>query len=71
MNSAPMPQLTFRAVALAIVLAMILAAANAYLGLFAGLTIATAIPAAVVSMGAVSYTHLDVYKRQLCDKTVK
>ena len=27
------------------------AAANAYLGLFAGLTIATAIPAAVVSMG--------------------
>src|SRR5690606_18553497 len=29
----------------------ILAAANAYLGLFAGLTIATAIPAAVVSMG--------------------
>ncbi|MET0229956.1 MAG: oligopeptide transporter, OPT family [Rhodanobacteraceae bacterium] len=31
-------------------LAAILAAANAYLGLFAGLTIATAIPAAVVSM---------------------
>ena len=30
---------------------MVLAAANTYLGLFAGLTIATAIPAAVVSMG--------------------
>ena len=45
------PQLTLRAVVLAIVLAMILSAANAYLGLFAGLTIATAIPAAVVSMG--------------------
>ena len=45
------PQLTFRAVLLAIVLAVILSAANAYLGLFAGLTIATAIPAAVVSMG--------------------
>lgn len=45
------PQLTFRAVILAIVLAVILSAANAYLGLFAGLTIATAIPAAVVSMG--------------------
>src|SRR5262245_7013673 len=44
------PQLTFRAIALAIVLAMILAAANTYLGLFAGLTIASAIPAAVVSM---------------------
>ncbi|HEY0202019.1 MAG TPA: oligopeptide transporter, OPT family, partial [Burkholderiaceae bacterium] len=51
MNSAQTPQLTFRAVALAIVLAMILAAANAYLGLFAGLTVATAIPAAVISMG--------------------
>lgn len=44
-------QLTCRAVLLAIVLAMVLSAANAYLGLFAGLTIATAIPAAVVSMG--------------------
>ncbi|MET0582144.1 MAG: oligopeptide transporter, OPT family [Pseudoxanthomonas sp.] len=51
MNSAQTPQLTFRAVVLAIVLAMILSAANADLGLFAGLTIATAIPAAVVSMG--------------------
>jgi putative OPT family oligopeptide transporter len=45
------PQLTFRAVLLAIVLAMILAAANTSLGLFAGMTIASAIPAAVVSMG--------------------
>ncbi len=51
MNSVQTPQLTFRAVLLAIILAMILSAANAYLGLFAGLTIATAIPAAVVSMG--------------------
>ena len=47
----PVPQLTFRAIVLSMVLAVILAAANAYLGLFAGLTIATAIPAAVVSMG--------------------
>ena len=44
------PQLTPRAIILSIVLAMILAAANTYLGLFAGLTIASAIPAAVVSM---------------------
>ncbi len=44
------PQLTARAIILAIVLAMILAAANTYLGLFAGMTIASAIPAAVVSM---------------------
>jgi len=48
-NNSP-PQLTARAILLAMVLAMILAAANTYLGLFAGLTIATAIPAAVVSM---------------------
>ncbi|MCB1613202.1 MAG: oligopeptide transporter, OPT family, partial [Xanthomonadales bacterium] len=44
------PQLTFRAVTLSIILAVVLAAANTYLGLFAGLTIASAIPAAVVSM---------------------
>ncbi len=51
MTTAAAPQLTVRAIILAIVLAMILAAANAYLGLFAGITIASAIPAAVVSMG--------------------
>lgn len=51
MSPAAVPQLTFRAVLLAIILAMILAAANTYLGLFAGMTIASAIPAAVVSMG--------------------
>ncbi len=45
------PQMSVRAVVLAIVLAMVLAAANTYLGLFAGLTIASAIPAAVISMG--------------------
>jgi putative OPT family oligopeptide transporter len=45
------PQLTLRAVLLSTVLTVALAAANAYLGLFAGLTVATAIPAAVVSMG--------------------
>src|SRR5262245_6511158 len=49
--STPVPaQLSFRAVVLSVILAMVLAAANTYLGLFAGLTIATAIPAAVVSM---------------------
>ena len=44
-------QLTARAIILSLVLTVLLAAANAYLGLFAGLTVATAIPAAVVSMG--------------------
>lgn len=43
-------QLTVRAIGLSIVLTVLLASANAYLGLFAGLTVATAIPAAVVSM---------------------
>src|SRR5688572_3069734 len=47
----PVRQLTFRAVLLSVILAVVLAAANTYLGLFAGLTIATAIPAAVLSMG--------------------
>ena len=50
MSTPAVPQLTVRAVVLSVVLAMILAAANTYLGLFAGLTIATAIPAAVISM---------------------
>src|SRR3954454_14060010 len=52
MNSSmnPAPQLTVRAVILSIVLAVVLAAANTYLGLFAGMTIASAIPVAVVSM---------------------
>ncbi|MGQ0430671.1 MAG: OPT family oligopeptide transporter [Gammaproteobacteria bacterium] len=44
-------QLTVRAILLSVILTVLLAAANAYLGLFAGLTVATAIPAAVVSMG--------------------
>jgi putative OPT family oligopeptide transporter len=49
-NVAPAPQLTARAIILSVLLTVILAAANTYLGLFAGMTIASAIPAAVVSM---------------------
>jgi putative OPT family oligopeptide transporter len=44
------PQLTLKAIILSIILTVILASANTYVGLFAGLTVATAIPAAVVSM---------------------
>ena len=44
------PQLTVKAIVLSILLTVILASANAYVGLFAGLTVATAIPAAVISM---------------------
>ncbi len=46
----PAPQLSVKAVVLSIVLTVILASANAYVGLFAGITVATAIPAAVISM---------------------
>jgi putative OPT family oligopeptide transporter len=43
-------QLSVRAVVLGIMLAAIMAVANTYLGLFASMTIASAIPSAVVSM---------------------
>lgn len=43
-------QLTLRAVLLGVVLAALMGAANTYLGLFAGMTVASAIPSAVVSM---------------------
>jgi len=43
-------QLTVPALLLSVVLAALLAGANAYLGLFAGMTIASAIPSAVISM---------------------
>jgi putative OPT family oligopeptide transporter len=43
-------QLTPRAIVLSVILATLMGAANTYLGLFAGLTIASAIPSAVVSM---------------------
>ena len=45
-----LPQLTLRAIILGVVLSALLAGANAYLGMFAGITIAAAIPAAVISM---------------------
>jgi putative OPT family oligopeptide transporter len=46
----PAPQFTLKAILLSIILTVILASANAYVGLFAGITVATAIPAAVISM---------------------
>src|SRR5271163_4257496 len=49
-GSNPAPQFTLKAIALSIILTVILASANAYVGLFAGITVATAIPAAVISM---------------------
>jgi len=50
LGAVPAPQLTLRAVVLGIALAVLMGAANTYLGLFAGMTVASAIPSAVVSM---------------------
>jgi putative OPT family oligopeptide transporter len=47
-----LPEMTFKAMVLAILLVIVLTAANAYLGLKIGITISASIPAAVVSMGA-------------------
>jgi putative OPT family oligopeptide transporter len=49
-SAAAAPQLTLKAIILSVILTVILASANTYVGLFAGLTVATAIPAAVISM---------------------
>lgn len=46
-----LPEITCKAVILAIILVIVLAAANAYLGLKLGNTISASIPAAVISMG--------------------
>ncbi len=54
-SSAPLPQLTVKAIILGILLSMILAGANAYLGLFAGLTVSASIPAAVISMAILRF----------------
>lgn len=48
--TAPLPQLTLKAIVLGLTLSMVLAGANAYLGLFAGMTVSASIPAAVISM---------------------
>ena len=47
--------MTLRSIILGIFLTIVLGAANAYLGLFAGMTISASIPAAVLSMGILSF----------------
>ena len=47
--------MTIRTIILGALLSVILGAANAYLGLFAGMTISASIPAAVLSMGILSF----------------
>ncbi|HVC09788.1 MAG TPA: oligopeptide transporter, OPT family [Elusimicrobiota bacterium] len=53
--SANFPEITVKAVVLAVLLTVILAGANAYLGLFAGMTVSASIPAAVISMGILKF----------------
>ncbi|MDF3054356.1 MAG: Oligopeptide transporter [Gammaproteobacteria bacterium] len=50
-----LPEITFKAVVLAIIITLILAASNAYLALKLGQTIAASIPAAVIAMGALRF----------------
>ncbi len=54
-NNNHLPEITVKAVLLGILLSVILAGANAYLGLFAGMTVSASIPAAVISMGVLSF----------------
>jgi putative OPT family oligopeptide transporter len=49
--SKKLPEITVKAVILAIILTFVLCASNAYLGLKVGTTISASIPAAVISMG--------------------
>src|SRR5258706_6100892 len=49
-STAPAPQLTLKAILLSIILTVLIASDNAYVGMLAVLTVATAIPAAVISM---------------------
>lgn len=50
-----LPELTFRAIVIAILLAIILAASNAYLALKIGTTIAASIPASVLALGILRF----------------
>lgn len=49
------PELTFRAIVIAILLAVLLAASNAYLALKIGTTIAASIPASVLALGILRF----------------
>ncbi|MGH7257052.1 MAG: OPT family oligopeptide transporter, partial [Nitrospiraceae bacterium] len=50
-----LPEITPKAIVLAVVLSALLAGANAYLGLFAGMTVSASIPAAVLSMSILRF----------------
>lgn len=50
-----LPEITIKAVILAIILVIILCAGNAYLGLKVGTTVSASIPAAVISMGVLRF----------------
>lgn len=50
-STAPIREVTVRAVVLGILVGLVMGVANVYLGLFAGMTVSASIPAAVISMG--------------------
>ncbi len=49
-GTAPMKELTLRAVLVGLLLSIVMGAANVYLGLKAGMTVSASIPAAVMAM---------------------
>ncbi len=53
--SQTLPELTFKAILLAIILTIVLGAANAYLGLKVGMTVSASIPAAIIAMGILRF----------------
>jgi putative OPT family oligopeptide transporter len=50
-NKKSLPELTLKAILLAVFLSIVLSAANAYLGLKVGLTVSSSVPAAIIAMG--------------------
>lgn len=64
--SVKLPEITIKAVIVAIFLTIILAGANAFLGLKVGMTVSASIPAAVISMGILRFfKHYNVLENNI------
>ena len=64
------PEFTATSILMGVILAVVFGGANAYLGLRVGMTVSASIPAAVIAMGAVSYTHLPTVFPTKCRKWI-
>ena len=63
--SQSLPELTLGVIILGSILSVVLAGANAYLGMFAGMTVSASIPAAVISMAALSLVRGNILQNNL------